>query len=270
MISLYITNKKADGKTVTSIGNSVTVNLNKPILLDEKKNYNMRLLQANIVYCSPNVFANVNNVLSYTYNSIPFTITFDQGLYSIDDINTKISIFTLANNSNESLFSFEPDASTSKIYAVYNAANIVIHCDVPYSIMPLLGFPKQTAAKVSIDIGGTTKYTLSTNQANINSLQSIFIKCDCVTGSYENNRVSNVLASVIPDCDPFGTIKFMPYFPTRNEVTSRRIDQITITLTDQDGKDIDMNTNSGTRDPEAFGVVLTIQEEELKLSHNQN
>jgi len=265
MISLYITNKASSGKTVTSLGNSVTVNLNQPILLDEKKKYNMRLLQANIVYCSPNVYTNVNNVLSYTYNGSPFTITFDQGLYSVDDINTKISIFTLENNSNASLFTFEPDSSTSKIYTVYNVANIVINCNVAYSIMPLLGFPKATG-----NISGPAKYTISTNQANLNSLQSIFIKCDCVTGSYENNRVSNVLASVIPDVDPFGTIKFMPYFPTRNEITSRRIDQITITLTDQDGKDIDMNTNNGARAPEAFGVVLTIQEEELKLSHNQN
>ena len=123
---------------------------------------------------------------------------------------------------------------------------------------------------VSNDIGGSVKYTLSTNQANLNSLQSIFIKCDCVTGSYEGSRVSNVLASVIPDTEPFGTIKYAPYFPTRNEVTSRRLDQITITLTDQDGKDIDMNTNNGIRAPEAWGVLLTIENEELKLSHNQN
>ena len=132
--------------------------------------------------------------------------------------------------------------------------------------MPLLGFPKTTGDI----IGADKKQVLSANQADLNSLQSIFIKCDCVTGSYENNRVSNVLASVIPDVLPFGTIKFAPYFPTRNEITSRRLEHITITLTDQDGKDIDMNTNNGAQDPEAFGVLLTIQEEELKLSHNQN
>ena len=89
MISLYITNKAGSGKSVSTLGNSVTINLNQPILLDEKKKYNMRLLQANIVYCSPNVYTNVNNVLSYSYNNVAKTITFDQGLYSMKTLITK-------------------------------------------------------------------------------------------------------------------------------------------------------------------------------------
>ena len=265
MISLYITNKAGSGNSVSTLGNSVTINLNQPILLDEKKKYNMRLLQANIVYCSPNVYTNVNNVLSYSYNNVAKTITFDQGLYSIEDINYKIQVSTKADFNDEKLFYFNPDTSTSKIYVVYNQGNIVINCSAQYSIMPLLGFPSSTG-----NIGGSSKYTLSTNQADLNSLQSIYIKCDCVTGSYEGSRVSNVLASVIPDTAPFGTIQYRPYFPTRNEITSRRLDQITISLTDQDGKDIDMNTNNGAQLPEAWGVLLTIEAEELKLSHNQN
>ena len=43
-----------------------TVN-NLTLQLDEKKKYNMRLLQSNIVYCSPNVFTDNNNKLIYKY-----------------------------------------------------------------------------------------------------------------------------------------------------------------------------------------------------------
>ena len=41
MISLYITNKAGSGKSVSTLGNSVTINLNQPILLDEKKKYKL-------------------------------------------------------------------------------------------------------------------------------------------------------------------------------------------------------------------------------------
>ena len=182
MISLYITNKAGSGKTVTTLGNSVTVNLNSPILLEEKKKYNMRLLQANIVYCSPNVYTNINNVLTYVYNYTTKTITFEQGLYSLEDINYKIAVATKKDFGTDNLFNFTPDTSTSRIFAVFKA-NVTIHCNVPYSIMPLLGFPKITG-----DILGSDTQVLSANQSNLNSLQSIFIKSDCITGSYENNR----------------------------------------------------------------------------------
>ena len=108
MISLYITNKAGSGKSVSNLGNSVTISLNQPILLDEKKKYNMRLLQANIVYCSPNVYTNVNNALTYTYKASTKTITFDQGLYSIEDINYKIAVATKADFNDENLFKLTP------------------------------------------------------------------------------------------------------------------------------------------------------------------
>ena len=63
MISLYITNATGNNKQVSPLGNSVTVQLGTKIKLDDKKKYHMRLLQSNIVYCSPNVFTDKNNKL---------------------------------------------------------------------------------------------------------------------------------------------------------------------------------------------------------------
>ena len=272
MISLYITNATGENKDVSSLGNRVTLN-NLSINLDNKKKYHMRLLQSNIVYCSPNVFTDTNNKLTYKYTDsqinpqVQKTITFDQGLYSLDDINTKISLYTSALEANGSLFYFVPDSSTSKIYIVFTQPHITVYCAGTASIMPLLGFPVGSGA---IGNYSTANYEISVNQANLNSLQSIYVKCDIVTGSYDNSRGSNIIASIIPDVAPFSTITYRPYFPPRCEITSRDINQITITLTDQDGKDLDMNTNGGTQAPESFGVLVTIEEQELKLSHNQN
>ena len=110
----------------------------------------MRLLQANIVYCSPNVYLNVNNVLSYVYNYTTKTITFEQGLYSLEDINYKIALATQEHFNTDNLFHFSPDTSTSKFFAVIKAT-VTIYCDVPYSIMPLLGFPKTTGDIIGAD-----------------------------------------------------------------------------------------------------------------------
>ena len=101
MISLYITNATGNNKEISPLGNSVTLN-NLTLQLDEKKKYTMRLLQSNIVYCSPNVFTDKNNKLTYKYTDSQSnpqtqkTIEFDQGLYSLDDINSKVSLYTSA------------------------------------------------------------------------------------------------------------------------------------------------------------------------------
>src|ERR1039457_6571212 len=100
MISIFFNNSKHSNKTVNSLGNQVTVNLNPPLLISDKKNYHLGLLQANIVYCQPNVFVGKSNWLTYMYTSSKFspqsekTIAFDTGLYTIDDINRKISLYT--------------------------------------------------------------------------------------------------------------------------------------------------------------------------------
>ena len=62
MISLYITNFKGTNKTVSDLGNQVTVFFNPAINFDDKKKYHLRLLSANVVCCMPNVFAHKNDL----------------------------------------------------------------------------------------------------------------------------------------------------------------------------------------------------------------
>ena len=268
MISLYINNLAGQNKVISPLGNSVTVNLNTPIVLDDHKNYHMRLLQANIVYCTPNVFQNVNNQLSYTFNGNNRTIVFNQGLFTIDDINRQIAIFTSETEGIPSLIELLPDTSTSKIYLVFNRANITVHCGATYSILPTLGFPTSTG---DISNGSSyPDYVISTNQANLNSIQNIYIKCDIVTGSYQNAQTSNIIASVIPNVLPYSTIQYVAQYPTRMNITSRNIGYITITLVDDSGKDIDLGTNNGTLSPELWSVLITISQDELMTHRTMN
>ena len=67
------------------------------------------------------------------------------------------------------------------------------------------------------------------------------------------------MASVTPDVSSYSTIFYSPYHPLRLPVNKHRIDQLTITLVDQDGEEIDMGTNNGTKAPELFSVQLDIE-----------
>ena len=77
----------------------MTINLNPAINLDDdKKKYQLRLLNAYIVYCMPNV-TTLNNTLKYTFSGNTYSSVFDTGLYSLEDINAEISMYTsLAGN----------------------------------------------------------------------------------------------------------------------------------------------------------------------------
>ena len=62
MLTLYINNIVGLNKTINDKGNRVTLNLASSIDLSKMK-YKMRLLQASITYCMPNIDS-TNNLLN--------------------------------------------------------------------------------------------------------------------------------------------------------------------------------------------------------------
>ena len=103
MISLFINNKTSSKKIISTLGNQTTVNLNPSINLDDNKKYQLRLLSFNCVYCMPNVTTK-NNTFKYTFDSNTHSIIFDTALYSLDDINMQVSLYTeISNNGNDAL-----------------------------------------------------------------------------------------------------------------------------------------------------------------------
>jgi hypothetical protein len=259
MISLFVNNDTSYNKIISALGNQVILSLNPPILLDDKKKYEMRLLNANIVYCMPNV-TSVNNTLTYTYQGYTHNIVFDTGIYSLDDINVNISLYTaIGNNGGDgNLIVFSADESTSKIYCFFDQPNVVIDCGAPNSIMPMLGFPASSGLMGGLIIASWIK---SATSAQLNSIQNILVKCDATTGSYSNGQLSNVIACVVPNVTSYSTIIYTPVHPTRCPINVRRLDSITFTLVDQNNNDIDMGTSGGTLSPELWSIVITIEEE---------
>ena len=104
MISIFANNATGANKTVSTLGNRVKLNFAPSIPLDDKVDYELRLISGNIVYCMPN-FTSSNNTLTYIFRGTTHTITFDTGLYALSDINNIVSLFTgISNNSGDPNF----------------------------------------------------------------------------------------------------------------------------------------------------------------------
>ena len=197
MISIFANNSAGNGKVINTLGSQIKLNLNPPIMLDDRKKYELRVINANIVYCTPNV-TSANNILSYTFGGHTHNIIFDTGLYALTDINIVVSLYTgIGNNGGDpNLIQFEADEATSKIYCFFSQAHVIIDCGAGNSIMPMLGFPASSGQIGGLIIASWIKSAVA---AQLNAIQNILIKCDITTGSYTNSQMSNIISVVVPN-----------------------------------------------------------------------
>ena len=137
--SIYINNTPQNGKIVNSTGNKLQITLANPIMLNSDKKYQVRLLNANIVYCDPNIYS-INNQFKYKYNGVSYTYTVPTGLYSIQNLNTIIGQQTLNTVGNKNVFLFFGDDATSKVYVKFYSVGAQIDCTGSTNVMQIFGF----------------------------------------------------------------------------------------------------------------------------------
>ena len=234
MFSLYINNTSAPNKYVDSNGSTVRINLDPPIILDPKKKYQLRVLQANVVYCEPNVTSQYT-AFSYVVNGTTYNKTIPVGVYGIAELNTTINNITNAVN-NAPLFKFAGDASTSKTIVYFSQPNTYINC-LSNRFMSLLGFPsdgEQIGGGVSANLSVT-----SPQQAVLNNLQLILVTCNITTGSYLNSNQNNIISGIPINVNPFSQLQREFIHPTKNNIFVNRIDVLEFSLLSQDGNALD-------------------------------
>lgn len=263
MITLFINNlpSSTSDKVVNATGNKVTYFFKPPIdfRMKEGKKYEIRLISASIVYCTPNITL-ANRTLKYLINNVTHTFTFDVGLYSLQNMNMALSLFTMGtNNGNDpNLISFVPDEATSQIFVSFSSANVAIDCATS-TVMEILGFPK------SMGIIGNFLYpggfVKGQKRANLNPIQSYLVQTNITTGNYLGSDSTSIIASVPINVSPFSTISYQPVHPVRTQINVQGIFELTVTLLDQLGNPVDMASNNGTVAPEHWSLVLSITEE---------
>ena len=269
---------KINNKFVNNIGSEITLYFSYPLRLgNNPKGYEICVRRSSIVYCTPNISAALkNNKLTYSFKDVTNTvvqqtITFDDGLYSLNDINLKISLFTSQiNNSQDSqLIYFSPDESTSRIYVIFSKANVVVDASATNSILLTLGFTITQGTYNDGLIGNFSDpslYDISDNKAQLNPIQNYLISTNISTGNYFDSDVSNVIENIPIGQTTSGSLtEFDSNNPTKSDVNVRNIDKLTISLLDNYGNLVDMATANGTKPPEAFSIEISITEKTTDL-----
>jgi hypothetical protein len=215
--------------TISLDGNSskIKCEFEDPIDLDKNFNYEICLLNFSTYNSIPNVSEKLkNNVLTYINknekdNTIEIIdIVFPTGSYEIENIHNYID--------QKLGIQIRPNLTTLKV-EIYSKLELDLTKE--NSIGKLLGFSKQIIPirkKVSSDL-----------PVDIMKVNTIRIKCDIASGSYENKKLTNIIHEFVLTDNPGEKINEIPknliYFP----ITRHSIREIEMRVVDQDGDLID-------------------------------
>ena len=261
MLTLYINNTPNDvNKKINDKGNRVTLNFASSIDLSKTK-YTMRLLQAAITYCMPNIITGKNDLFKYTYNGTNYTYNIPTGLYTLDSLNETISTLTLKQVSNEYVFYFKANSATSQIQTYFTAISCSIDCSGNTNVMSqILGYENDISIG-NFTIADDTAYNTGSYKAQLNSLQNILVRSSISQNcSYLNNNSDSIIACITPyNSSPWSTIYYEPINAIKCPITMNSVQQLTIELLDQNNNDLDF-TSQSTDNAELWSVVIEILE----------
>ncbi len=263
MFTAYINNSN-DGdsnKIISNNGSSVRASFDPPISLDSKKKYQLRLLSANITNCNPNITTK-NNKFSHKYNGTTYNKEIPVGLFSLNDLNYIIGLYTTGQNGQQ-LFAITGNEYNSTINIIFLTANTYINI-TPDSVLSILGFGTTLDSIGGFLVGGKTSIVTSTQPARLDTTSLILVKCNITNGSYLNGKSNSIIAAVPINVSSGSQIQYAPVHPARNSVYVDKIDNIQIDLLDQSGNYLDFSMNGTATIPEKWNVAIDITEYDPK------
>ena len=185
-----------------------------PIELDESKNYSIGLTHFVVYNSVPNVDES-NNVFHFGDQTIIIPI----GSYELEDIENYLKQ-TLGDEisltANQNTLRCEIKGSKD------------IDFSKPKSIGSLLGFPRVKLKAKQLHS--------STHPVDIVKLNVIVIDCNIATGAYINERESHAIYQFAPVTSPGYKIIEVPHNILYLPVKRKQIDNITLSITDQEGR----------------------------------
>ncbi len=229
---------KLDSSKVSQEGEDFTINFDN-LELNNKYDYEVALVRSSIWYSYHNISTDFgNNTLRYNNGSVWKTVTFDNGIYSVSDIDTFLKNAMKANG----------DSGTSSgvdvFYIAITPNYTTLKCDVTISNNFQLDFTTSTLRELL----GFTSVIATVSQSGANpaditrGINSLVIACDIVDGSYDNGASSSILYSFVPNVSPGSLINTEPvqrvYLPIN---TNNYIHHIRMTLLDNKGRLVKLN-----------------------------
>ena len=213
--------------TLSDRSSVLTAQIYPPIILKENQDYVLGLVNFESFNSIPNVDS-TNNKFHFNKNEV---ITIPEGSYEITDINNYL-VEQVANVLKE-----KPGTDNEKpflsIKANYNTlkceikSNLDIDFSKNHSIASLLGFKKKKLIK--------NKKHIPDNPIDIFKVNTICVKCNLVTNSFNNGNSVHIIHMFYPSSVPGTKIIERPSNVIYLPINTRYIDTITLKITDQNG-----------------------------------
>jgi hypothetical protein len=207
-----------------------TTNFNSP-LSPNSTGYEVALVNLETWYSFPNIDT-TNHVLRYSNDNgtTRHEVRIPEGSYELKDLNEEaIQQMRMKRHYNElankPYISFTANVNTLKT-GLEIVGDYKVDFRIPNSFNVILGF------KNKVYHAGATA---SENIVDILPVNSIFITLDLINGSYVNGAKKNVIFS-FPQVEPGFKIVENPYNLVYLPVNKNEISSIEVTMTDQDGK----------------------------------
>ena len=222
------------------VSQNFTVPFSPPIQLDSGKRYEVGLISADIWYSWFNITSN-NNLLAHqtpAERHVWKTITIPPGAYNIKDIDKEIKEQVRVNGDNPDSISLTPNFNTLKSEFILKGGYYV-DLSLPKSIRNVLGFR-------SIILKSDGQHE-SKSRVDITEVQSVLIQCSIISESIINGSSGDVLFAFTPNKPPGYLLNVHPNQIINIPVTrTSEISRITFRVTDQEGKEIDLNNERVT------------------------
>ena len=215
---------------------------NPKLELDEKKKYEIALVNLETYYSFPNIDETNNTFVYSPDNGNSWEkIKIPEGSYEIDDINDAIQHEmkkrTHYDEINEDYYiNIAPNTNTLKSVLILEKG-YQVDFNHQNSLAKVLGF---TGTKY------TEGFHESENVVDILRINSILVNIDIISGSYVNGTTKSTIYSFFPDVSPGYKIIESPVNLVYLPITLNTIDSLNVMITDQDDHSLNLRNEKLT------------------------
>lgn len=213
---IFSSNPLEGAKDLDAIGSSFSVQFDEPILIpNEAANVSLSCEETAIWNTSPNISINKGNNKFYVQRELGdlTEMTIDDGLYSIDDLNQKLSVLLEQHGFADNLIELVGEESTGHVLMTFNDTNVVMDFSQANTPRLILGFNAEPYPN-----GVTSPFIFrSESIAKVNVTNSIYVHCDLVRkGLMINGVYSSIINRIVIDVEPGVQIIHSPTTPCRS------------------------------------------------------
>ena len=198
-------------QTVSAGGSQFTVVLDRPLALPKNAvNATLSIIQSSIWNTSPNVSPSfTNNIFRFRTSGNYYTITFPEGLYSLNGFGSFLAIQFANLQLPSNLFVISGDESTQRTIITFLNAGDLVDFTVANSVREILGF---TSRVITAPAAAYNEY--SDGPTNFNRVNSYLIRSNIVSQGIPINSIgANIIAQVPINVAPGSQINFQPQHP---------------------------------------------------------